>query len=303
MPFPIYILMMLMAGSLYGFVSPILRMAYQHGFGVGAVTDMQYFLAAITLWIVAAFRHQGKRIKPREWLLIVVIGLTNAGVSYSYYRALTVLPASVGIILLFQFAWMIMAIDILVKRRLPGRMKWIGLVAILFGTVLAVGVSQGDVHRIPLWAMLLGLASGLSYALSLYLAEYNDPAVSPELRSALVVTVAMVVVFILFPPTILLQAITHPALLYWGGWVSMLGQSLPTLLVLMAIPHIGGRMAGVLGTIELPMAVLGAWLLNHETIVWSRWVGILLILAGIIVSEIVFPRRGADKERSRQTII
>ncbi|MFB5190883.1 EamA family transporter [Alicyclobacillus fastidiosus] len=283
----LYMLMMLMASACYGFVSPILRLSYAHGFSASAMTDIQYVIAFVVLWVIALFTPRGARIRGKQWWLILAIGLANAAVSYCYYQALTVLPASFGIILLFQFAWMTVVMDIIVKRKWPSAMKWIGLAIIFVGTGLAVGMKRGEWQHMPLWAVGLGLLSALSYAMNLYLSEYNDPAVSPQLRSALVVTVAMLLIFIPFPPGSMLRAMAHPGIYYWGGWVALLSQILPTLLILIAIPRIGGRMAGVLGTIELPTAVVGAWLINQESITWLRWSGVGLILLGILVSEVV----------------
>ncbi|WP_206922052.1 EamA family transporter [Alicyclobacillus suci] len=287
----LYMLMMLIAGSCYGFVSPILRLGYAHGFSASVMTNIQYVLAFAVLWIIALVTPRGAKISGRQWLLILFIGLCNASVSYCYYRALTILPASFGIILLFQFAWMTVVLDIIIKRQWPNVAKWTGLVIILVGTVLAVGMKGGEWQHIPLWAVGLGLLSALSYALNLYMSEYNDPAVSPQLRSALVVTVAMLLIFIVFPPGSTIHAMLHqPSVYYWGGWVALLSQVLPTVLMLIAIPRIGGRMAGVLGTIELPTAVFGAWIINQESITWLRWLGVLLILFGILVSEVIRKR-------------
>ncbi|WP_067622647.1 EamA family transporter [Alicyclobacillus acidiphilus] len=291
----IYILLMLIASSAYGLVSPILRDAYQAGLDVNTATDVQYVLAVVVLWIVVLFRRRGKPVQGAQWLLILGVGLANAVFCYAYYQALTVLPASIGIVFMFQFVWMTMVIDIIVKRRLPEWPKWIGLILILAGTVLSVGIEPGAWHAIPWWAAGLGLLAALSYACTLYLSGYYDPDVSSELRSALVMTVATVFIFFVFPPSDMMRSfVAHPArTVYWGGWIALLSQVLPTLLVLAAIPHIGGRMAGVLGTLELPVAVFGAWLMNGDHVTWSRWIGVVLILCGIVISEAIRSRRQA----------
>ncbi|GMA57736.1 threonine/homoserine efflux transporter RhtA [Alicyclobacillus sacchari] len=284
-----YAVFMLLAASAYGLVSPILRLAYGAGLSAAATTDGQYAVAAVVLWVFALFCHKGKRINRIQWLLIVAIGLMNAVFSYAYYRALTVLPASLGVVFMFQFVWMTMFIDIAVKRRLPGLWKWIGLVLILLGTYFAVGVSVGAWRAMPMWAVGLGLVSAFAYAVSLYLSGYNDPAVAPQLRAALVITVAWIAVSFPFPPSMLWHSFRlHPLpTLYWGFWIALLSQILPTLLSLIAIPHIGGRMAGVLGTMELPVAVFGAWLINGDVVGPVRWLGVTMILAGIVVSEAI----------------
>ncbi len=287
--------MMLAAAAMYGLVSPVLRLAYAAGLDPAAATDAQYAIAAACLWLVALFRHRGKRIDRRQWALIVIIGLMNALFCYTYYRALAVLPASLAIVFMFQFVWMATLIDALWHRRWPGIAKWIGLVLILGGTVLAVGATGASWREVPVGAVLLGLGAALAYAINLTLSAHNDPAVSPELRSALVITVAGVAVLTVFPPGSFVHHLAQrPApTLFWGFWIALLSQVLPTLFALVAIPHIGGRMAAVLGTLELPVAVIGAWLLNGDHVSPMRWLGVALILAGMVVSETLSRERGA----------
>ena len=52
-----------------------------------------------------------------------------------------------------------------------------------------------------------------------------------------------------------------------------------------AVPIIGGRLAGVLGVMELPVTVITAALILGDHIGPLRWSGSVLIIAGILVSE------------------
>ncbi|SIT06072.1 EamA family transporter [Alicyclobacillus vulcanalis] len=300
-----YAILMLCAAAMYGLVSPVLRIAYASGLDPATATDAQYAIAAVCLWAVALFRHRGKRIDRRQWLLIALIGLMNALFCYTYYRALAVLPASVAIVFMFQFVWMATLIDAIWHRRVPGAAKWVGLVLILGGTVLAVGATGASWKSVPFGAALMGLGAALAYAVNLTLSAYNDPDVSPELRSALVITIAGLAVLAVFPPGPFvhrLMASPSPTL-FWGFWVALLSQVLPTLFALVAIPRIGGRTAAVLGTLELPVAVVGAWLLNGDHVFPIRWLGVALILAGMMVSELRLwdVRRALDPQHSMLT--
>ncbi|MCL6517415.1 DMT family transporter [Alicyclobacillus sp.] len=335
-----YAILVLLGGSCYGLVSPLIKLSLDHGFSVEDVTDGQYLAAVVILWAIrllswgtGRLRHRrdafigdtafhagadrramrpepaergwagrpgsGPWRDPRQWLLMAVIGACGAVTSFAYYKALSVLPASLGIVLLFQFSWMVLVIDILVTRRLPSLEKWIGAAAIFIGTILAVGLIGQPMGTFPLWAFALGLLSALSYALTLYLSAFLREDTSPLTRSAITVSVSTVVIFCLIPPRLLVDGALAHGLWLWAVLVSLFGQTLPMLLMLKAIPHTGGRMAGVLGSIELPVAVLAAWLVLGEDVAWLRWMGVVLILAGIVVSEVQLRRRSEAPDPPR----
>jgi drug/metabolite transporter (DMT)-like permease len=280
-----YIVMMLLAGSSFGFVSPVLRIAYSRGYLPRDMTNLQYAIAFLVLWLIVLIQKSWRRLRGRQLVLVIALGITNAATSYCYYLSLTRLPASIGIILLFQFAWMVVVIDIIVRRRLPGLMKWLGLLLIFIGTFFSVGFHRSDWHGYPLWAIGLGLLSALSYALTVYLSGIQSDDVPPIFRSAAVITVALLVTMIPFHPTYLVSGVLTHGILIWGVLIAIFSQIIPMVFLLIAVPHIGGRMAAVLGTIELPVAIFGAWLFNGDHVTISRLFGILLILGGIIVSE------------------
>lgn len=283
-----YALLVLLAGSSFGLVSTIMKVGYDLGFTVQQTTDAQYVVGVVLLWVIALF-HGGKhRISKKQWGVLAVIGLSGAGTSYTYYLALTNLPASLAIVLLFQFAWMVVVIDILVTRQLPSLQKWLGLVFIVIGTVLAVGLLEHSIGRFPMWAFLLGLVAGFCYAITLYMSAYVDTETSPATRSALTATIAMVAIFCVFPPTSLLHVNAWWNMSLWALFAGLFAQVVPLSFMLIAIPHTGGRMAGVLGSIELPVAVFVAWAALGESVSPLRWLGVAMILAGIVVSEIVW---------------
>lgn len=281
----LYGIFVLLAGSSYGFVSPVLKIGYAHGLTVHAITSIQYVLAAAVLWLLVPFWPGKKRVSRRQFLLLVALGVVSAGTSFFYYQALTILDASVAIVLLFQFAWMVMLMDIFIKKRRPTPARWWGLVFILVGTVLAVGIHSKAWAVFPVIAVINGLGAALSYALTLYLSEYADKSVSPAVRSAMIMSLAFVFISFVFPPTYLFEKPHWSTLLLYGTGVSILSQVIPLFLMSIAIPYTGGRMAGVLATIELPVAVFSAWLILRESIDLWRWIGVFLILAGMVISE------------------
>ncbi|WP_188882657.1 EamA family transporter [Alicyclobacillus cellulosilyticus] len=230
------------------------------------------------------------RSRGRGWMVLGVLGLSGAECTYTYYTAVQFLPASFAIVLSFQFSWMVLVIDALVRRYWPRRDQWLGAAAICAGTVLAAGLLEhpGVWHGPGMWplgAVLLGLASALGYAVNLYVAGYADATVPPALRTAVVITCSTLITFLLIHPGVHFADRLGQGLWMWGLIMALTSQVIPTWLLLTAVPNIGGRMAGVLGAIELPVAVAAAHALVGEPVSAGRWMGVVLILAGIVVSE------------------
>ena len=79
----IYVAMVLVASSCCGIVTPLMKVAHQHGFTVGDVTDSQYAMASVLLWAIAVFWRKGARIPLKQWVLLMVLGMVGAGTSYT----------------------------------------------------------------------------------------------------------------------------------------------------------------------------------------------------------------------------
>ena len=88
-------------------------------------------------------------------------------------------------------------------------------------------------------------------------------------------TVSAISLFPVFPPIYLTSGVLWNGLFGWGLLMGLIGQVIPFLFLLISIPRIGGRMAGILGSIELPVTVFVAYLILSEScrldsLVWSR---------------------------------
>ena len=260
----------------------------------GDVTSSQYFFAMAMLVVLALFQvRRAKRMTGRQLLLLVVLGLLSTGTSVFYYLALFDLPASLGIVLLFQFTWVVMLIDYLVTRNRPTPVKWVALVLIFFGTVDLFHTEWTDVSPLGL---ALGLLSSVTYSGFLYLTGYVKKESSSIVNSAVISIASTITVFFVFPPTFFWNGSLGEGLWVWALVIGFLGQVLPPVCFNIGIPVVGGSLAGVLGAIELPVAVIAAWILLKEQVVGVQWIGILLILIGIVVAELRL--RAGKKEPS-----
>lgn len=282
-------LLMLLAASLLGLTATIVNYLYKDGFRIQDLTNVQYGFAVIIIWLIVLPAIGNQKMPGRKTLcLLAGTGGSGACAIYFYFQSLTMLPVSLSIILLFQFSWIITLIDIIVKKKGPGFEKVAGMIMILFGTFLAVELTSVNLMNIPVIGVGLGLLAALCFAVSLYLPEYINNDSSVAFRSAITITISAVVIHILYPPTYLTSGILFKdGFLWWGILMALIGQVIPLLFMLISIPQIGGRMAGILGSIELPATIIFALIILKEEITWIRILGVLLILIGIFKSEAI----------------
>ena len=289
------VLLVLLGGASYGLISPAVKMSYDEGFSAGDVTSSQYFFAMAMLVVLALFQvRRAKRMTGRELILLVALGVMSTGTSVFYYLSLTKLPASLGIVLLFQFTWIVMLIDFLVTRNRPTPIKWAALVLIFLGTLMAVDLFHTEWTGISPSGLVLGLLSSVTYSAFLYLTGYVKKESSPIVNSAVISIASTVTVFFVFPPTFFWNGSLGQGLWVWAVVIGFLGQVLPPVCFNIGIPVVGGSLAGVLGAIELPVPVIAAWIILKEQVVGVQWIGVLLILIGIVVSELRL--RNGEKE-------
>ncbi len=199
------IMLVFLGACSYGILSTFVKFAYKAGFSPGEVSGSQMFLAALLMWVLALLVSR-ERATAKQWLLLVGVGATTGLTGVFYYRALQYVPASIAIVLLFQFTWIGVLVEAVLLRRRPETGKVIALILLLLGTVLAGGLFGSGFGQFTLAGVLLGLLSAVTYALFIIFSGRVAPQVNPWLRSAIMLTGASLLTFIVYPPPSLQMA-------------------------------------------------------------------------------------------------
>jgi drug/metabolite transporter (DMT)-like permease len=285
------VLLVLLGGSSYGFVSTVVKFAYADNFSPAEVTGAQFACAILLLFVIIWIRRESFRsISKKDYKILVILGLLTAGTSVFYYESLHFLAASLSIVLLFQFSWIIIVIDFLFRRQIPSKQKLLGVAGIFVGTLLAVDIFHTDWRNVSAIGICLGLLSGITYAAFLYGTSMLTSESGPFVKSICINSVATLIVFLMFPPQFLWNGALAAGLWKWALLIGILSQVIPPVLFNIGIPVIGGSAAGVLGSIELPVSVVSSYLILGEAVSDIQWLGVLIILAGIVVSEMNWQR-------------
>ncbi|NEW09033.1 DMT family transporter [Paenibacillus sp. SYP-B3998] len=280
------IVLVIIGASSYGLLSSFIKIAYDHGFEGGQISPAQMTMGTLFVWLLILF-HKKSWANPFKgpWIKLGLVGIFGLALTTVFYNnALSELNASLSIILLFQFTWMTISMDCIVKRRLPRKAEGYAIVIIMLGTLFAVNIFETNWHQFNMRGLLYGLLSALTYSLFLFLTGQVKSSLPPLMNSAVMLTASIPVIYVLYPPTVFFDS-NGGILLLWGLLLGFLGQVVPTISFNIGIPRIGSTLAAMLGSVELPVAVVAAFLLIGEAVNGVQWLGMGLILAGIIISE------------------
>lgn len=274
----------------YGVLSPVIKLAYNQGYNELQVTYAQLLFGMVMLWGVVLARPKTWTHPFRKgWIALAVIGFIGILLTALFINAaLMYLPASLSIVLLFQFTWITILIEFLFYGRKPSSVQVIAVGVVLIGTVLAVGFTLDDLKALSLIGLLYGFASAVTYSIFIVYAGKYSPDMDPVLKSAVMMTplmpLALFIVWLMYPGDPLIEG-NLGGLVGWGILLGVLAHGIPVICFNIGIPKIGSSLAAMIGSAELPAAVIAAYFIVHEQVSLWQWLGIALIMISIIVSE------------------
>ncbi|GHO43867.1 EamA family transporter [Ktedonospora formicarum] len=279
-------LLVLLGAASFGVLSTFVKLGYEAGFSAGEITGSQVLLGCVGLWLLSipSLGH----LRKLTWKTIgklIASGSFSGLTGIFYYLALQTVSASLGVVLLFQFVWMGMLVDWLIHRQAPTPNRWLALVSVLVGTLLAANYQTLLSSSLDLKGICLGLLAAASYTGNIVINERVEPQVQPTLRSTLIMTGALIVTLFIFPPHFLVNGSLTRGLWFWALLLGCFGVIIPPFLFARGVPIIGAGLTTILGSIELPVVILMSTFVLREDIELLQWLGVLLILAGILLAQ------------------
>lgn len=265
----------------------------QHGFTSAEAVTAQYmvgFFLALVLFIVT--QRSLPRLNKSGVIILTLAGILTAATGTIYGQSLNYLPASLAVVMLFQFTWIGLFIDCALHKRLPSRAETISLIFLIVGTIFAAGVVDVDLSAIAWQGWALGLLSALTFALFIQINSRQVEGITTISRTFFVSLVAVIVISIILTPEILWNGQLFGAGLWkFGLALGLFGIILPILLFSIAVPKVGGSLASILSAMELPVAILASMLVLKEALSTLQFFGIALVLIGMVLPSYISMRR------------
>ncbi|CAM5212226.1 Threonine/homoserine efflux transporter RhtA OS=Ureibacillus acetophenoni OX=614649 GN=SAMN05877842_112109 PE=3 SV=1 [Ureibacillus acetophenoni] len=289
----VYPLLIIIASSSYGILSTIVKVAMNRGYTSAEATASQYaigFLLALILFIIT--QRKLPKLNRTGLLFIVLAGVCTGTTGIVYNQSLNYLPASLAVVLLFQFTWIGMFIDCFLRKRLPSRSETISLIFLFIGTILAAGIIDVDLSTIAWQGWAFGLASALSFAIFIQFNSRPVEGVTTISRTLIMSFVALVIISLFSSPEIIWNGqLFGTELLFFGLTLGVFGIILPIVLFSIAAPKVGGGLTSILSAMELPVAIIASVLVLRETLTILQIIGIVLVIVGMVLPTVLAQKK------------
>ena len=291
----LYPLLIVIGSSSYGILSTMIKVAMGYGFTTEEAVTSQYvvgFLLALIIFIVT--QRSLPSISGKGFLIIMISGLLTGTTGIVYGQSVHYLPASLAVVMLFQFTWMGLFLDCIIHRRRPTRPELISLVFLISGTILAAGILDVDLSGLDWRGWAFGLASAFSFACFMQFNSKQVEGISTISRMTIMSLFSMLIVLLFQAPEVVTNGkLFGTELLYFGLALGFFGIILPILLFTVAVPKVGGGVASILSAVELPVAILASVLVLHEALTGLQIFGIALVLFGMTLPTLLQNRKQA----------
>jgi len=283
----LYPLLVVIAASSFGIVSTIIKLAMRSGFSVSEAVTSQFFVGfciAVCMFLVT----NRSKLSFKGVKILIFAGILTGLTNILYGHSLNFLPASLAVVLLFQFTWIGMLISCITKRQLPSRIELISLIILVAGTIPAAGIIDVDLSQIPFQGWLWGLAAALCYSLFLYVNGKATASMTTSNRLVLVSFFAFMITAVFQSPGIIWNGtLFNEGLWIYGLALGLFGMIIPVFLFTIAVPKVGLGMSSILSAVELPIAVMVSVILLSETVTTLQLTGIVTIVIGISLPTIL----------------
>lgn len=282
--------MVFLGACSFGILSTFVKLAYNEGFTLGEVTGIQVFFGLIVLWTIVLLRQlfsgRSNSTSLREKLKLAAMGTSSGLVSIFYYKCVQMVPASIAILLLMQFTWMSMLLEAVTNRKVPSLTQTATVALVLLGTALAGRLVSGNLPDFNLVGIGYGLLAAFFYTVFILINGAAGNNMHPTTKSALLLTGSCVLIFTIFPPVFLVNGALANGLFKWGMGLALFGTVIPPLFYAFGTPKAGLGLSAILSAAELPVAVLMSNVVLKEEVVPVQWLGVAVILAAIVLSNI-----------------
>ncbi|CAM3816383.1 EamA family transporter [Mesobacillus thioparans] len=280
-----YALIVFLGGCCYGVLSTIVKLAYSADYTVTEVTGAQYLFGVFLTWVLVMFTKK-KTVSLNQAFKILLSGIPFGLTGVFYYQALQTLNASLAIIFLFQFVWIGTLFEWVFFKRKPTKGKITSIGILIIGSILAAGLIAKSEVALSLNGSVWGLLSALTFTTFIFLSSSVGKNTPPVLKSAFLSTGGLIVVLLVYPPMFLVDFPVLAGVAPYGLLLGLFGVALPPLLFSIGMPHIGPGLGTILTASELPVAVILSALILAEFVSISQWLGVVIILIGIVAGNI-----------------
>lgn len=277
-----------LGGASYGVLATLIKEGAAAGFTTAELTFSQVFLGFLIMAVLNLI--QSKKVNKYRGVAtptwkdkgkLMLGGISMGLTSTFYYLSLQYTSVSVCIVMLMQSVWIGSLIEFVLYKEKPSSRKIISIILVLVGTVLATDLLVSDAE-ISGKGLFFGFLSGACYALSLFSSNRIATSYKPVVRSMYLLLGSLITCTLIWGHE-LYQHFNPSVLWTWGLIIAFFGTVLSPLFFTKGMPIVGLGLGSIIASIELPVAVITANIVLHESVSVGQWVGVFIIMFAILL--------------------
>ena len=294
-------LLVMLAGVLWGSTGLFVRPLSEMGLTSTDMVFLKLFLTAVIVAVILLVKDRKLfRIRLKDLWCFVGTGIISIVLfSVCYYNTIAKTSMAVAAILLYTSpAFIILLSAPLFKEKLTGR-KITALALVFAGLVFVTGVLGGG-GRLTLGVILSGLGSGLFYGLYSIFGRYAlEKGYDPFTINFYTFLLAAVSSGFIGSPANVLSVMTASACnMLFGVAFAVVISLVPFLVYTIGLRNLENGQAAIIASIEPVVAALLGVIVMGEKMTTSVLIGTILVLAGIVVSNLG-PKKSLEQKEGR----
>lgn len=282
--------LVLAAGILWGMMGIYVRKLAGYGMETMEIVALRSLLTAACLFIfMLLFKRDMLRLRIKDiWCFTGTGILSIVFFNFCYFKAITLTSLSIAAVLLYTAPTIVMILSAILFKEKITVVKVIALIATFFGCLMVTGVFGSSFCLIGLEGLLTGLGAGLGYALysifSRYAIERGYHSLTISFYTFLIAaigTVPMVNFKIIYE-----VCLVDKGMIFYYFLFALLTTILPYILYTKGLADLENSKAAIIASVEPVTASVIGIIIYHEKMPLNIFVGIVLILGAILVTNL-----------------
>ncbi|HSN58013.1 MAG TPA: DMT family transporter [Clostridiaceae bacterium] len=272
------------AAVLFGSSGMFVKMVQADGLDSISLLTVQYMIAVVIMFSYALLRNKKVLLVGKRSLMdLAVMGVIGStGMTVCYYMAFEYLPVAVVTMLLYTYPVIVFIYTFIFEKGSMNVKKTAAIVMAFVGGVLALNIAGGN-YSYPAIGIILGLMSAVFYAFINIFSEKRLEAVDALAINAYTTLFSLITLCIYRFPSYVFRGEVNPDSILYIVLLAVFCEVLPLTLLYAAIKHIGALKVSVISNIEIPTAIIMAYLFLYEKITLSQLAGSMLIVCAVIL--------------------
>lgn len=272
----------IVAAVLFGTAGMFVKLAQRTGLDSITLLTLQYVFAVILMFTIGFIKNKQELIVTKNQLKhLAILGIVgNTFMTVFYYMAFEYLPVAMVTMLLFTYPIMIFIYSYFFERTKLNFKKRLAIFIAFIGCICTLNIIGGG-FSYSIKGIIYGLLSAVFYAFMNLYSEKKLENVEALAINAYSTAFSLLILCVFKFPVIVFQGKIKIESICYIAVIAIFCEIIPLTLLYASIKYIGSLKVSIINNLEIPIAILGSYLVLSEKVTFIQLVGAMLIVYAI----------------------